>query len=82
MGLDGKTDIHPAQIEGANSVFPPSPEALAEARAIVDTFALSENASRGVISLGDKRVERLHLVQAKKVLASIATTAEMTRDEK
>lgn len=82
MGFDGKTVIHPAQIAGANAAFSPSVEALAEARTIADAFALPENASRGVISLGGKMVERLHLVQAEKVLARAAMIAEMTGDEK
>ncbi|WP_395449210.1 HpcH/HpaI aldolase/citrate lyase family protein [Aminobacter sp. UC22_36] len=82
MGFDGKTVIYPAQIDGANSAFSPSAEALAEARAIADAFALPDNASRGVISLGGKMVERLHLVQAEKVLARAAMIAEMTGDEK
>lgn len=72
MGFDGKTVIHPAQIEGANAAFSPLAAALAEARAIVTAFALPENASRGVISIDGKMVERLHLVQAEKVLARAA----------
>jgi citrate lyase subunit beta/citryl-CoA lyase len=72
MGLDGKTLIHPAQIEAANAAFSPSAAALAEARAIRDAFALAENAGKGVIALNGKMVERLHLEQAKKLLAKAA----------
>lgn len=82
MGFSGKTVIHPAQIGPANAAFSPSAEALAEARAVVGAFALPENASRGVISLGGRMVERLHLVQAEKMLARAAMIAEMTGDEK
>ncbi len=82
MGFSGKTVIHPAQIGPANAAFSPSAAALAEARAIVGAFALPENASRGVISLGGRMVERLHLVQAEKMLARAAMIAEMTGDEK
>lgn len=69
MGFDGKTLIHPAQVEAANAAFSPSPEAIAEARAIRDAFALAENAEKGVIGLNGKMVERLHLAQAEKLLA-------------
>lgn len=72
MGFDGKTLIHPAQIETANAAFSPSPAALAEARAIRHAFALAENAGKGVIAVEGKMVERLHLAQAKKLLAKAA----------
>jgi citrate lyase subunit beta/citryl-CoA lyase len=72
MGFDGKTLIHPAQIEAANRAFAPSPEALAEAQLIKDAFSRAENAGKGVISLNGKMVERLHLAQAEKLLAKAA----------
>ncbi|TJW09209.1 MAG: CoA ester lyase [Mesorhizobium sp.] len=72
MGFDGKSLIHPAQIEAANRAFAPSPEALAEARSVRDAFARAENAGRQVISLNGKMVERLHLAQAEKLLAKAA----------
>lgn len=69
MGFDGKTLIHPAQIDPANAAFSPSEAAVAEARAIRAAFALPENRDRGVISLDGKMVERLHLEQAERLLA-------------
>ena len=74
MGFDGKTLIHPAQIDAANTAFSPALEAVAEARAIRDAFALAENAHKGVIALDGKMVERLHLAQAEKLLAKAAAT--------
>lgn len=72
MGFDGKSLIHPAQIEAANRAFAPTPDALAEARAIKEAFALAENAGKAVIALNGKMVERLHLAQAEKLLAKAA----------
>lgn len=72
MGFDGKTLIHPAQIDAANRAFAPGSEALAEARAVKDAFALPENAGKGVIALNGRMVERLHLAQAEKLLAKAA----------
>jgi citrate lyase subunit beta/citryl-CoA lyase len=69
MGFDGKTLIHPAQVAPANAAFSPSAEAIADARAVVSAFALPENAGKGVISIGGRMVERLHLSQAGKLLA-------------
>ncbi|MEO1265296.1 MAG: CoA ester lyase, partial [Pseudomonadota bacterium] len=51
LGMDGKTLIHPSQIEIANTTFAPTPEAIADARAILDAFAKPENQGRGVINL-------------------------------
>lgn len=75
MGFDGKSLIHPAQIDGANNAFMPSEVALSEANAIVNAFALPENHSKVVIQLDGKMVELLHLEQAKALLAK----AEMVR---
>jgi len=72
MGFDGKSVIHPAQIEPANRAFAPSPEALDRARAIRDAFARPENAGKGVIAMDGRMVERLHLAEAEKLLAKAA----------
>ncbi|RWA65297.1 MAG: CoA ester lyase [Mesorhizobium sp.] len=72
MGFDGKSLIHPNQIEPANRAFSPAPEALARARAIRDAFAKPENAGKGVIALDGRMVERLHLAEAEKLLAKAA----------
>ena len=69
LGFDGKSLIHPAQIEAANAAFSPSPDEIATARALVDAFARPENAGKGVISLDGRMVERLHLAMAEKLLA-------------
>ena len=69
MGFDGKTLIHPSQIDAANRAFSAAPEALAAARGIVAAFAAPEHAGAGVIQLQGKMVERLHLAQAERLLA-------------
>jgi len=71
MGFDGKTLIHPAQVEPANRVFSPSEAEIAEARAVVEAFALPRNEGRGVIQIDGRMVERLHLDQALKLLARV-----------
>ena len=69
MGFDGKTLIHPTQIAPANRAFSAPPEAVEEARRIVDAFAQPEHAGAGVINLEGRMVERLHLAQAERLLA-------------
>ncbi len=71
LGFDGKTLIHPSQIDAANAGFGPSEEALAWARAIAAAFAKLENADKGAIRLDGQMVERLHLAEAKTLLASV-----------
>ena len=69
LGFDGKTLIHPSQIDAANAGFGPSEEELAWARTIVEAFAKPENADKGAIRLDGQMVERLHLAEAEATLA-------------
>ncbi len=69
MGFSGKMLIHPAQIEPANRHFGPDPKAVEEAEAIIAAFARPEAQSLNVINLNGKMVERLHLVEAEKLVA-------------
>ena len=71
MGFDGKTLIHPAQIEVANRIFMPSENEIAAAEEVVAAFAQPENAGKGVIAVGGRMVERLHLGQAERLLAKV-----------
>lgn len=68
MGFDGKTLIHPAQIEAANRIFMPSESEIAAAEEVVAAFARPENAGKGVVAVGGRMVERLHLAQAERLL--------------
>ena len=69
MGFDGKTLIHPGQIDICNEAFAPSAAEVDSARAIIDAFALPENAGKGVIQLNGKMVELLHADMARRTLA-------------
>ncbi|HBD38864.1 MAG TPA: CoA ester lyase, partial [Cupriavidus sp.] len=68
---DGKTLIHPSQVEPANRAFTPSDAAIADARAIVAAFARPEHEAAGVINLDGRMVERLHLEQATRLLTKL-----------
>lgn len=71
MGFDGKTLIHPSQIEACNRAFSPGPDEIEAARAVVAAFAQPENAGKGVIRLDGRMVERLHLEDAEQILARV-----------
>ncbi|HEX4693183.1 CoA ester lyase [Sphingomonas sp.] len=65
MGYDGKSLIHPRQIEVCNAAFSPSADELAWAIKVRDAFATSD---RGVVQVEGKMVEALHLAQAERIL--------------
>jgi citrate lyase subunit beta/citryl-CoA lyase len=69
FGFDGKSLIHPRQVAIANTTFSPSPEDVAWSRAIIAAFALPENAGKGALRLEGRMVERLHLVEAERLIA-------------
>jgi len=68
LGMDGKTLIHPRQVQIANDVFTPSQEEVEWAGRIISAFAQAENNGKAVISLDGKMVERLHERAARKTL--------------
>jgi citrate lyase subunit beta/citryl-CoA lyase len=69
FGFDGKTLIHPSQIDAANLIYAPSPDEVAQARAVIAAFADPANAGKGVIKVDGKMTELLHLDEAKRVVA-------------
>ena len=80
MGLDGKTLIHPGQIDICNEIFAPSVTEVDSARAIIDAFGLPENAGRGVIQLNGKMVELLHAeMPARRTLAIAEAIAGLSK---
>ncbi|MED5545487.1 MAG: CoA ester lyase [Pseudomonadota bacterium] len=77
FGFDGKSLIHPAQVEPCNTVFSPSAEELAWAEAVIAAFDLPENAGKGAIRVEGKMTELLHLEQARQLLAVAQQIAAM-----
>jgi citrate lyase subunit beta/citryl-CoA lyase len=69
FGFDGKTLIHPSQIDACNAVFAPTAEEVSRARAVIEAFALPESAGKGVLKVDGKMTELLHLEEAKRVVA-------------
>ena len=77
LGFDGKTLIHPGQIEACNAIFTPPAEEVAHARKIIAAFERPENAGRGAISLDGQMVERLHADMARRTIAIADAIAAM-----
>jgi citrate lyase subunit beta/citryl-CoA lyase len=73
LGFDGKSLIHPSQVEPANRLFSPSAERIAWARAVIAAFEAEPDA--GVLKVDDRMTERLHLREAERV-AQFALSAD------
>ncbi len=69
LGMDGKTLIHPGQIEICNKVFSPPGKEVEEARKIIAAFEREENKGKGVINLDGQMVELLHREMAQRTVA-------------
>ncbi|GEP04597.1 HpcH/HpaI aldolase/citrate lyase family protein [Methylobacterium oxalidis] len=68
LGFDGKTLIHPNQLEPANTSFAPTEEEVRRARLVIDAFDQPENAKRGAIKVEGRMYERQHISMAKRAV--------------
>jgi len=69
MGFDGRTLIHPAQIEPCNEIFSPSADTLALARQQIEAFAAAVEKGEAVAVVEGKIVENLHAEEAGRLVA-------------
>lgn len=69
MGFDGKTLIHPSQIDPCNTAFSPQADEIAEAQAIIAAFDVAMARGQGVVTVNGRLVENLHVDEAKRILA-------------
>lgn len=79
MGFDGKTLIHPAQIDIANAAFSPSEAEIDLARRQIAAFEEVEATGQGVAVVDGRIVENLHIVTARETLAKADAIAAMTK---
>lgn len=77
MGFDGKTLIHPSQVEPCNEIFAPSPAELEMAGKIVVAFGQAQAEGRGVVTVEGRMIETLHVEQAERALALAAAIKEL-----
>ncbi len=81
LGFDGKTLIHPAQIEIANTAFAPTQSEIDLARRQIAAFEESKASGQGVAVVDGQIVENLHVVAAQRLLARAeAITAMATQN--
>jgi citrate lyase subunit beta / citryl-CoA lyase len=78
FGFDGKTLIHPKQLEPCNRVFAPADDEVDRARRVIEAFEEAQREGRGVVTVDGRMIENLHVDQARRTLAqaeAIAATA-------
>ncbi len=69
MGFDGKTLIHPGQVEIANDVWAPSEADVEHARKVIAAFDEGLREGKGVVTVDGRMIENLHVANAQRVIA-------------
>jgi citrate lyase subunit beta/citryl-CoA lyase len=69
LGFDGKTLIHPRQLEPCNRIFTPADTEVTQSRRIIAAFEEATSQGRGVVTVDGRMIENLHVDEARRVLA-------------
>jgi citrate lyase subunit beta/citryl-CoA lyase len=77
LGFDGKTLIHPSQVEPCNLAFSPAADEVELAGRIIAAFAEAEAEGRGVVTVDGRMIENLHVDEARRVLAISQAIADL-----
>ena len=77
MGFDGKTLIHPSQVEPCNAAFSPSLDELDFHRRVIEEFHAAEAEGRGVLTVDGKMIENLHVDEARRAIAVSEAIAQL-----
>ena len=75
LGFDGKTVIHPRQLDGCNAAFTPTDSEVAHASRVIEAFEAASAEGRGVVTVDGKLIENLHVEQARRTLAVVEAVA-------
>jgi citrate lyase subunit beta/citryl-CoA lyase len=76
MGFDGKTLIHPSQLDPCNRIYAPGEAEVERAQTIIAAFEEAEAAGKGVVTVDGRMIENLHVDQARRTLAIAAAIAD------
>lgn len=77
LGFDGKTLIHPSQVEPTNTTWAPSDEDVDYARRVIEAFTEAEADGRGVVTVDGRMIENLHVDNARRTLAVADAIAQL-----
>ncbi len=79
MGFDGKTLIHPAQVDPCNDIFAPSAKEVDFASRVIEAFETAQAEGLGVVTVDGRMIENLHVDNARRSLALATAIAERSR---
>lgn len=79
LGFDGKTLIHPKQINIANEIFAPTADEAEKAREILEAWDLARNEGQGITVVRGRLIESLHVEEAERTLALVEAIRELER---
>jgi citrate lyase subunit beta/citryl-CoA lyase len=77
LGFDGKTLVHPSQVEPANAVWAPSPDDVDHAQRVIAAFEEAEREGKGVVTVDGRMIENLHVENARRTLATAEAIAAL-----
>jgi citrate lyase subunit beta / citryl-CoA lyase len=77
MGFDGKTLIHPSQVDPANDMWAPSADEVEHAERVIAAFDEAVAAGKGVVTVDGRMIENLHVDNARRVLATAAAITDL-----
>jgi citrate lyase subunit beta/citryl-CoA lyase len=77
LGFDGKTLIHPTQIAPANAAFAPTAEEFAQANKIIAAHDAAIVEGKGIVVVGGRLIENLHVEAARRTLELAAVIGEL-----
>jgi citrate lyase subunit beta/citryl-CoA lyase len=78
MGFDGKTLVHPTQVEVANRVWAPTEEQVEHAGRVIEAFEQAEREGKGVVTVDGRMIENLHVDNARRTLATAEAIAALS----
>jgi len=68
LGLDGKTLVHPLQLDYCNDAYTPKREEVELAKEIISALAAANAAGRGTVVVEGRLIERHQVEAAKRLL--------------
>ncbi len=78
MGFDGKTLVHPTQVEVANRVWAPTEGEVEHAQRVIEAFEQAEREGKGVVTVDGRMIENLHVANAQRTLATAEAIAALS----
>jgi citrate lyase subunit beta/citryl-CoA lyase len=78
MGFDGKTLVHPSQVEAANAIWAPTPDEIDFSQRVIAEFDKATAEGRAVVTVDGRMIEHLHVQNAMRILAVAKTIAELS----